>query len=73
MTTVPTIACSACAVLSSIALLFSAAAASAQGLPPEVERIVAPLGASRADTATKDVLALNTAMFELYDNSAQIF
>jgi hypothetical protein len=64
---------SASAVLSSIALLSSIATASGQTLPPEVQKIVAPLAASRADTATKDVLALNSTMFELYGNSAQIF
>jgi hypothetical protein len=73
MATVAMIGRSARAVLAGVALLFSAATASAQVLPPEVQKIVAPLGASPAETATKDVLALNTAMFELYDNSAQIF
>lgn len=73
MTTIPMIGRSACAVVASVALLFSAATASAQSLPPEVQTIVAPLSASPEDTATKDVLALNTAMFELYGNSAQIF
>jgi hypothetical protein len=38
-----------------------------------VKEIVAPLGSDPAATATKDVLALNTAMFELYGSSAQIF
>jgi hypothetical protein len=61
------------AVLSSAALLFAAATAAAQSLPPEVQKIVAPLSASPAETATNDVLALNTAMFELYGSSAQIF
>ena len=73
MTTIPMIGRSACAVLSSAALLFAAATGSAQSLPPEVQTIVTPLSTSPADTATKDVLALNTTMFELYGNSAQIF
>jgi hypothetical protein len=73
MTTVPMIGHSAAAVLSSVALLLSAATAPAQSLPPEVQNIVATLSTSPSDTATKDVLALNTAMFELYGNSAQIF
>jgi hypothetical protein len=71
--TTPIIGRSACAVLSSAALLVAAATASAQSLPPEVQTIVAPLKAGPSTTATKDVLALNTAMFELYGNSAQIF
>jgi hypothetical protein len=73
MTTVRTIGRSARAVLSSVALMLSTAAASAQTLPPEVAKILAPLSTSPADIAKKDVLALNNAMFELYDRSAQIF
>jgi hypothetical protein len=73
MPAISTIARNACALLASVVLFFSAAPASAQSLPPEVREIVAPLGAGPADTATKDVLALNTAMFEVYDNSARIF
>jgi hypothetical protein len=60
------------AVLSSVPLLFSAATADAQSLP-EVQEIVAPLSTSPAEIATKDVMALNTAMFELFSDSAQIF
>jgi hypothetical protein len=73
MTAVSIIGRGARTVLASVALLLSAATAFAQALPPEVQTIVASLSASPADTATKDVLALNTAMFELYGNSAQIF
>lgn len=47
--------------------------ANAQELPPEVGIIVSPLGSTRVETANKDVLTLNAAMFELYGDASRIF
>lgn len=49
------------------------AGAEAQGLPSYMAPIAGKTGAAPADTATKDVLALNTAMFDLYGDAAKIF
>jgi hypothetical protein len=38
-----------------------------------VEPIAGKTAAALSDVATKDVLALNSAMFDLYDNAARIF
>ena len=46
---------------------------SAQDLPPYMAPIAGRTAATPADTATKDMLALNTGMFELYGDAAQIF
>jgi hypothetical protein len=58
-----------------IALLLSAggAAANAQNLPSYMEPIAGKTAATPSDIATKDVLALNTGMFELYGDAARIF
>ena len=45
----------------------------AQDLPSYMEPISGRTSASAADTATKNVLALNIGMFELYDDAAKIF
>jgi hypothetical protein len=45
----------------------------AQELPPYMAPISGRTVSSPAETAMKNVLALNTAMFELYDNAAKIF
>src|SRR5262249_7451949 len=45
----------------------------AQDLPSYMAPISGRTVSSPAETATKNVLALNTAMFELYDNAAKIF
>jgi hypothetical protein len=56
------------------ALLFTtAAAAHAAELPPAIEPISGTNTSTPRDTATKNVLALNSSMFELYDNSLHIF
>jgi hypothetical protein len=56
------------------ALLFTtAAAARAAELPPAMEPISGTNTSTPQDTATKNVLALNSSMFELYDNSLHIF
>jgi hypothetical protein len=56
-------------------LLFGscATASHAQGLPSYMEPISGKTTATPSDVATKDVQALNSAMFDLYDNAARIF
>ena len=54
-------------------LLAGSHLANAQTLPPYMAPIAGRTSATPADTATKDMLALNTGMFELYGNAAQIF
>ena len=56
-------------------LLFGSCATTshAQGLPSYMEPISGKTTATPSDVATKDVLALNSAMFDLYDNAARIF
>ena len=45
----------------------------AAGLPSYLEPISGPTASTPAETATNNVLALDTAMFELYENSGHIF
>src|SRR5512132_12087 len=47
--------------------------ANAQGLPSYMAPIAGLTSATPGEVATKDVLALNTAMFELYGDAAKIF
>src|SRR5437879_11476211 len=47
--------------------------AHAQSLPPYMAPIAGKTAATSADIATKDMLALNTGMFELYGDAAKIF
>jgi hypothetical protein len=54
-------------------LLAGSHLAPAQTLPPYMAPIAGRTTATPADTATKDMLALNTGMFELYGDAAQIF
>ncbi|MFB9264200.1 hypothetical protein ACFFWD_13615 [Bradyrhizobium erythrophlei] len=54
-------------------LLASGNAAPAQSLPDYMARITGKTASTPADVATKDVLALNTGMFELYGDAAKIF
>ena len=61
------------ATVTSIMLVGSGTAAAAQDLPSYMEPITGRTASSAADTATKNILALNTGMFELYDDAAQIF
>ncbi len=58
-----------------LAIIFcgNTAIASAQNLPSYMEPISGLVRATPADTATKDMLALNTTMFELYGDAAKIF
>jgi hypothetical protein len=54
-------------------LLSSTAGTHAQNLPSYMAPISGLTTASPADIATKDVLALNTGMFELYGDAAKVF
>jgi hypothetical protein len=59
--------------VASIMLAGLGTAANAQDLPSYMEPISGRTASSPADTATKNVLALNTGMFELYGDAGQIF
>src|SRR5262245_56050132 len=63
----------ACTVLSSIVLAGAATPALSQDLPSFMAPITGRTTSSPAETATKNVLALNTGMFELYGDAAKIF
>ncbi len=66
--------CRALAVATSIALLSGAiGVAHAQDLPAYMAPIVGTTISSPTQTATKNVLALNTGMFELYSDAARVF
>jgi hypothetical protein len=54
-------------------LLGSPAVTHAQTLPPYMAPISGLVTATPADIATKDMLALNTGMFELYGDAGKIF
>jgi hypothetical protein len=47
--------------------------AKAQGLPPYMAPIAGRTDSSPAETATKNVLALNNSMFDLYGDAAKVF
>ena len=64
---------SAYAAATSIALALLGIPASAQELPSYMAPIAGRPTSSPAETATRNVLALNQAMFELYDNAAAVF
>ena len=61
------------ATLTSIVSASFGLAAKAQDLPAYMAPISGRTVSSPVETATKNVLALNTGMFELYDNAARIF
>ncbi len=62
-----------CVMVASIVLSMPATAAAAQGLPSYMEPISGRTASTSAQTATENVLALNTGMFQLYDDAAKIF
>src|SRR5262245_34197771 len=64
---------SAHAVAASIALALIGTPASAQELPSYMAPIAGRPASSPAETATRNVLALNQIMFELYDDAAAVF
>jgi hypothetical protein len=59
--------------LAVVASLLSPAVAQAQSLPSYMDPISGLTTSTPAETATKDMLALNSGMFELYGDSAKIF
>src|SRR5260221_8133479 len=61
------------ATMASIMLLGLSPVAQAQDLPSFMAPIAGRPASSPADTATKNVLALNSMMFELYDDAASVF
>jgi hypothetical protein len=63
----------ACAIFSATVLFGSGPGSRADDLPPEVRAIVGKTAGSAAETATQNVLALNTTMFELYGDAGKIF
>jgi hypothetical protein len=54
-------------------LLSSGSIANAQGLPAYMAPIAGKAATTPSEIATKDLLALNTGMFELYGEAAKIF
>ena len=63
-----------CPGLALVAVLLSSTAVTrAQSLPAYMAPISGLTSATPADIATKDVLALNTGMFELYGDAAKVF
>jgi hypothetical protein len=62
----------ACAALASILLAGLSTAARSQELPSYMQPIIGGPAPSTAYTATNNVLALNTRMFELYGDAAKI-
>src|SRR5215470_16139743 len=61
------------ATMTAIMLLGLGPAAQAQDLPSFMAPIAGRTTSSTAETATKNVLALNSMMFELYDDAAAVF
>src|ERR1041384_2400748 len=62
-----------CMAVAAVLLANSSAFTNAQSLPAYMAPISGKSAASASDIATKDVLALNTGMFELYGDAAKIF
>jgi hypothetical protein len=63
----------ACVTITSVALAGAAGSAKADDLPAYMQPIAGHVASSPAETATKDVLALNVGMFELYGDASKIF
>ena len=63
----------ACALLSSFVVVGSHSAARAADVPPHFKEIVGTQTASPAEIGTKDVLQLNSTMFELYGDAGKLF
>ena len=62
-----------CCLMIVPAIFFGVRGANAQSLPSYMAPIAGATSATAGDIATKDVLALNTGMFELYGDAAKIF
>jgi hypothetical protein len=63
----------ACALLASLAIIGPASQVHGAEVPAYLKSIVGTETASAAEVATKNILQLNTSMFELYDGSSKIF
>jgi hypothetical protein len=61
------------ATIASVALMGLGATTKSQDLPSYMAPISGHTVSTPADTAVKNVLVLNTAMFELYDDAAKLF
>ena len=73
MRTVAIIMSGVCALLFSFVVVGSAAPARAAELPSYFKEIVGTQTASPAEIGTKNILQLNTTMFELYGDAGQLF
>ena len=62
-----------CAMVTSVTFAGAIGTASAEDLPGYMEPIAGHVASSPAETATKNVLELNTGMFELYGEAAKVF
>jgi hypothetical protein len=60
-------------VAATLLLCGSGASSNAQDLPSYMAPIAGKTASTPSDVATRDVLALNTAMFDLYGDAAKIF
>jgi hypothetical protein len=73
MRTVAIVMGGACALLSSLVVVGSCTSAHAADVPSYFKEIVGTQTASPAEIGTKNILQLNTTMFELYGDAAQVF
>src|SRR5271170_3706048 len=73
MGTVAIVKCAIGAVLSSLVVVGSGEPARAADVPSYFKEIVGTQTASPAEIGTKNILQLNTTMFELYGDAGQIF
>ena len=65
--------CYPCMAVAAMLISASGLAAKAQSLPSYMAPISGLTTATPADSATKDILALNTGMFELYGDASKVF
>jgi hypothetical protein len=63
----------ACGLLSSLVVVGPGSSAQAADLPSYFKEIVGTQTASPAEIGTKNILQLNTTMFELYGDAGQVF
>src|SRR5271154_2292988 len=73
MRTAAIVGCAIGAVLSSLVVVGSGEPTRAADLPSYFKEIVGTQTASVAEIGTKDILQLNTTMFELYGDAGQMF
>src|SRR5271154_5294826 len=73
MRTVAIVMGGVCALLSPLVVAGSGPVARAADLPPYFKEIVGTQTASAAEIGTKNILQLNTTMFELYGDAGQVF